>query len=116
MNGLAAPASSAVTSATRAKLFRGLADPSRLALLEALRHGERTVGDLVATTGLGQSNVSGHLACLYECGLVERRQEWRRVFYRLAGPDIERLLADADQVLAAIAERIAACDNVPEES
>ncbi len=54
----------------KTKLFRGFADRSRLALLEALRDGPRCVGDLVAATGLGQPNVSNHLGCLQDCGLV----------------------------------------------
>ena len=54
-------------------------------------------------------NVSDHLACLRECGLVEARQEWRHVYYRLASPDVEQLLRDADQLLERIAERIATC-------
>jgi len=95
--------------ALRAKFFRGFADPSRLTILEALRDGECTVSELVACTGLTQSNVSGHLACLRECGLVESRQEWRHVHYRLADPRIEALLTDADAVLATIAARIYAC-------
>jgi DNA-binding transcriptional ArsR family regulator len=97
------------TLALRAKFFRGLADPSRLALLQALRDGEHTVSELVTATGLSQSNASGHLACLRECGLVDSRQQWRYVYYRLAGPHIEQLLHDADLVLAEVAERIAAC-------
>src|SRR5687767_9849785 len=98
-----------VGPAVRAKFFRGLSDPSRLALLEALRDGEHTVSELVTTTGLSQSNTSGHLACLRECGLVESRSEWRKVYYRLAGAHVEQLLEEADLVLAKVAERIAAC-------
>lgn len=48
----------------RAKLFRGLGDPSRLAILDALTNNERSVQDIVALTGLGQPNVSNHLRCL----------------------------------------------------
>jgi DNA-binding transcriptional ArsR family regulator len=103
------------TMALRAKFFRGLADPSRLALLEALRGGERTVGALVAETGLTQSNVSGHLACLKDCGLVESRQEWRHSYYRLADDRIEPLLAAADGILAATAQRVYACVNIPDK-
>lgn len=103
------------TLALRAKLFRGLADPSRLALLDALRDGEKTVSDLVVATGLNQSNASGHLACLKDCGLVEARQEWRHVYYRLADGRLETLLALGDGILAATAARIWACLNVPTE-
>ncbi len=98
----------------RAKFFRGLADPSRLALPEALRGGEQTVGALTAATGLTQSNVSGHLACLRDCGLVESRQEWRHVYYRLADAGIGQLLAATDRILAATAQRVYACANIPD--
>lgn len=49
-------------AAAAAKLFRGLADPTRLRILLALRDGERRVTDLVDTVGTSQSNVSTHLA------------------------------------------------------
>ena len=95
--------------ALKAKLFRGLADPSRLAILEALRDGERTVGGLVAATGLSQPNASGHLACLKDCGLVTSRQEGRFVFYALADEQIAAVLRGAEGILARTAERIHAC-------
>lgn len=94
-----------------AKLFRGFADASRLAILEALRDGEACVSALVAATGLTQSNVSGHLACLKDCGLVDSRQEGRFVYYRLADPDVALMLAGADAILAQLSSRIAACVN-----
>lgn len=90
-------------------LFRGLADPSRLAILEALRAGERTVSDLVAETGLSQPNASGHLACLRDCGLVVSRQEGRYVYYALADPRVEDLLRGAEDVLARVAEHVYVC-------
>jgi len=51
-------------------LFRGLADPARLAIVRHLALGEHRVVDLVAHLGLAQSTVSGHLACLRDCGLA----------------------------------------------
>jgi DNA-binding transcriptional ArsR family regulator len=95
----------------RAKFFRGLADASRLALLIALREGEKTVGALVDETALTQSNVSGHLACLKDCGLVISRQEWRHVYYRLSDERIEGLLSAADDILTISADRISRCVN-----
>ena len=94
-----------------AKLFRGFADPSRLGLLAALREGERCVSELVEATGLSQSNVSGHLACLKDCGLVVSRQDGRFVYYRLADPEVAAVLTGADVILARLADRIAACLN-----
>ncbi len=70
------------------------------------------MGDLVEQTGLSQSNASGHLSCLKECGLIESRQEWRHVFYRLADPRVEELLRTADGIVATTAQRIYACVNL----
>jgi len=95
----------------RAKFFRGLADSSRLALLLALRQGEKTVSTLSEETGLSQSNVSNHLACLKDCGLVLNRQEWRHVYYRIADEKILHLMNVADEVVAENAQRIADCVN-----
>lgn len=94
-----------------AKLFRGFADPSRLAILEALRDGEQSVTEIVAATGLTQSNVSGHLRCLRDCGLVTSRSEGRFVLYGLANREVLAVLASADTLLAVYAASISACIN-----
>src|SRR5436190_12536217 len=93
----------------KAKLFRGLADPSRLSILEALRDGARSVGELVLATGLAQPNVSNHLACLHGCGLVTRAQQGRHVYYRLSNERVASFLGLADQVLADVASGLCAC-------
>ena len=95
--------------ALRAKLFRGFADPSRLAILDALRAGPLTVGEIVATTSLSQSNTSNHLACLFDCGLVAREQRGKFVVYSLADERVAALLSLADGVLADVAEGVYAC-------
>ena len=64
-------------SAVRGLLFHGFSDRSRLAIVEALLEGERRVSDLVAVTGLNQPNASMHLACLFDCGLVDRERRGR---------------------------------------
>src|SRR5688500_6382772 len=87
----------------QAKLFRGCADPSRLAILEALREGPLHVGAIVAATGLSQPNVSNHLRCLSECGLVSAEQRGRFVHYRLGDGRIAELLRLADELLAEVA-------------
>ena len=108
----AVPTTGAVPSlALKAKLFRGFADPSRLALLEALRAGARSVSELVERTGLTQPNVSNHLACLLGCGLVEREARGRFAFYRLADARVEALLAGADAILGVVAEGVSACSR-----
>ena len=93
----------------KAKLFRGLADPSRLAIVEALRASPRSVGEIVVATGLSQSNVSNHLACLHDCGLLSREQRGRFVYYRLSDARIAALLGTAEEVLGAVAAGVYAC-------
>lgn len=95
--------------AVRTKLFRGFSDQSRLAILEALRPQPRSVSDLVDHTGLSQPNVSNHLACLLDCGLVSREQRGRFAFYALSDPRVEDLLRAADDLLADVAHGVAAC-------
>jgi len=87
--------SMAVPTDALAVLLDGLADRSRLALVEQLAGGSRRVSDLVDSTGLSQTNVSKHLACLWDCGLVERERRGREIHYRLVD-GLDDLLAAAD--------------------
>lgn len=93
----------------QAKLFRGFADPSRLAILEALRDAPLTVGEIVQATGLTQSNASNHLGCLRDCGLVASEQQGRHVRYHLSDPRVGRLLSLADELLADVAKGVYLC-------
>lgn len=74
-----------------AERFKALGEPARLQILQALRGGERTVSELVETTGLGQANVSKHLQLLHALGFVDRRKDGLYVHYCLAGEDIFRM-------------------------
>ena len=94
----------------KAKLFRGLADPSRLAILESLRAGERTVSDVVAATGLSQPNASNYLACLRDCGLVTSRPQGRASMFSLATePHLMELLGAAERLLAETGDAVDLC-------
>lgn len=90
-------------------LFRGLADPTRLALVRRLAVGEARVVDLCAELGLSQSTVSTHLACLRGCGLVDFRAEGRASVYSLTRPELMDLLASAEALLAATGSSVALC-------
>jgi DNA-binding transcriptional ArsR family regulator len=92
-------------------LFRSLADPTRLAILQRLTTGEARVVDLTAALGLAQSTVSAHLACLRDCGLVTGRPEGRQMFYALARAELLDLLAAAETLLAATGNAVALCPN-----
>ena len=83
-----------------------------MALLQALLEGERRVADLVEEVGGSQSNVSGHLACLKDCGLVvDRPGPRRQAVYRLSGPAVRDLLVAAERLLAANGQAIELCTN-----
>lgn len=94
-----------------AKLFRGLSDPSRLSILEALRNRRMPVGQIAKTTGLSQPNASNHLRCLSDCGLVTSEQEGRFVFYSLSDERIEGILRLASELLAENWRKILECTN-----
>jgi DNA-binding transcriptional ArsR family regulator len=100
-------------------LFRSLADPARLAILQRLADGEARVIDLTRELGLAQSTVSKHLACLRGCRLVDYRTEGRQSFYSLTRPELIDLLRSAELLLAATGEAVALCpvhgdpDGVP---
>lgn len=93
----------------QAKLFRGFSDPSRLSILNTLLSGPRSVGEIVEATGLTQSNVSNHLGCLRDCGLVSANQKGRYVHYELSDERVGRLLMLADELLADVAKGVYEC-------
>lgn len=97
------------SSSLKAKLFRGFSDPSRLAILEALRSRPLTVGEIVEATELSQSNVSNHLGCLRDCGLVVATQQGRCVSYKLADPRVAEMLELVEELLADVAKGVYEC-------
>jgi DNA-binding transcriptional ArsR family regulator len=93
----------------KARLFRGFSDPSRLKILEVLRSGPMTVGEIVDMTGLSQPNTSNHLSCLRDCGLVLAEQNGRFVTYSLSDDRVAELLALAESLLADVARGVYEC-------
>jgi len=101
--------SSVTESSLLSTLFRGLADPARPSCLLAVREHPRTVNEVVTTTGLSQPNVSKHLACLRDCGLVRAQRSGRFVSYHLAHSHVDALLQAAEVLLAEVGEHISVC-------
>ena len=64
-------------------VFAALAEPTRRAIVDLLREGERPVGELVDVLGASQPLVSKHLRVLRGAGLVEVRPDAQRRLYRL---------------------------------
>jgi DNA-binding transcriptional ArsR family regulator len=71
--------------------FKALGEPARLRILDALRDGELSVGDLGARTGLTQANLSKHLQLLHALRFVARRKDGLFVYYSLMDEDVFQL-------------------------
>jgi DNA-binding transcriptional ArsR family regulator len=80
-----------------ANLFRAFSEASRLAILQELKSGERSVSDIVDALPTSQANVSKQLKMLHEAGVVSRRKEGTQVLYQIADPmvfELCRLVCD----------------------
>jgi DNA-binding transcriptional ArsR family regulator len=71
-----------------ARRFRVIGEPMRIRLLDRLRNGEASVGELTADVGASQQNVSKHLGLLAEAGIVAKRREGTHVLYSIADQSI----------------------------
>lgn len=83
-----------------ASVCKGLADPKRLLIINAMRSGERSVSEICDDLDLPQANVSQHLAVLRDKGLVRTRKEGQRVFYELSSPKIIQAVDLLREVMA----------------
>lgn len=95
-----------------ARFFRVLGDPTRLQILELLSQGPHTVSELMAETGLQQSKLSNHLACLRWCEFVDTERHGRHITYRLRDPRLDALLDSVREVIAGRAEHLASCRRI----
>ena len=74
-----------------ADVFQVLADPTRRRIVEVLRGGERSVGELVQAVDIGQPGVSRQLAILEDADFVTVRPDGRRRYYALRPEPFEEL-------------------------
>jgi DNA-binding transcriptional ArsR family regulator len=111
VTGLAAPDLSSYKD-LKVKFFRGFADRTRLAILDSLKNGEKTVSEIVeATAGKcgNQSNISQHLSCLKGCGIVKSRQEGKYIYYSIRNAEINLFMEQAGVILKGLAEEMWQC-------
>ena len=71
--------------------FRALSEPTRLAIVQELKSGERTVGELVEAIGLSQANVSKQLSVLRDAGFLRREQRGTSAVYSISDPLVMEL-------------------------
>jgi DNA-binding transcriptional ArsR family regulator len=86
-------------SEIKADLFKALAHPGRVRILELLRDGERTVAELVPLVGLEPSHLSQQLGVLRRAHVVNSRREGSSVVYSIAEAAVVELLSAARQFL-----------------
>lgn len=89
----------AETAAEKLKVF---AQPLRLMILSCLLRGERNVGDIATTTGIGQPALSQQLAELRRAKLVRTRKEAKLVWYSLADDGVALCVRNMEAIFGGI--------------
>jgi len=90
-----------------ADILRELANEKRLLILcRLVETGEMRALDLARSVGLGQSALSQHLSRLRECSLVTYRRDSQTLWYRIADPRIEQLMAQLHAIFCPAPEKV----------
>jgi DNA-binding transcriptional ArsR family regulator len=84
----------------KADFFKTLGHPARIRILQILREGEASVGELIPQVGLEPSHLSQQLGVLRRAGLVQSRKEGATVRYTVSDPRIFELLETARRILS----------------
>ena len=92
-----------------AQRFRCLAEPMRIKLLDRLREGEATVGELQEAVGASQQNVSKHLGVLLDAGMVARAKRGTSAVYSIADEDVLEL---CEQVCGGLRRQLDELDTI----
>ena len=97
----------------KAELFKGLAHPLRIRILEVLRLGEKSVGEIQLALSTEGSNVSQQLAILRMRNLVDTRKEGNLIYYRLHDGQVGKLLDVARRIFDS---RLAQLQNLNDDA
>jgi len=92
------------------RLGRAMADPTRSRILMTLLDGPSYPAMLSRELGLTRSNVSNHLACLRDCGIVVTEPEGRQTRYEISDPHLTRALTSLLEVTLAVDENAPCID------
>ena len=83
----------------KAEVLAALAQPVRLAIVDALRDGELCVCDIAEAVGAQRSNVSRHLGVMLKAGVLSARKDGLKVIYKLRTPCVLQFTACVEGVL-----------------
>ena len=92
-----------------AQRFRVMGEPMRIRLLDALRDGEQSVGELAAHLGASQQNVSKHLGVLHDAGIVRRSKQGTFVRYSIADASVFSL---CDEVCGGLRTQVTELEQI----
>jgi ArsR family transcriptional regulator len=84
------------------ELCKVLIHPLRLYIMDALRRGEKSVGELLEGLNVSKANISQHLAILKSHGIISARREGQNIFYKLEQPKIIEAMDTVHQILIGI--------------
>jgi DNA-binding transcriptional ArsR family regulator len=92
-----------------AQRFRVLGEPMRIKLLDRLREGDATVGELQQALGASQQNVSKHLGILHAAGMVTRTKQGNHTRYSISDPSVFEL---CDQVCGGVRRQLTELESI----
>ena len=75
------------------EIFKALADPTRLKILELVKDEEKCICDIIPETGKSQPNVSQHLKVLKIAGLIDERKDGTRILIRSSHKEIYDIIS-----------------------
>jgi len=83
----------------KAEILKALAQPTRLKILELLRHGERCICEIVPAINGEQSNISRHISLMQRSHLVTTRKDGVKVMVKVRDPEIFKILDRVNAIL-----------------
>ena len=84
---------------SQAEILKALAHPTRIQIIDLLRHGEKCVCEIVPALGLEQPNVSRHLSILKKEGILSCRKEGMKMIYWVSDPRIFSIIDIGSEIL-----------------
>jgi len=79
----------------KVEVFKALADPTRLKILECIENGEKCICEIIPYTGKSQPNVSQHLKVMKHAGIINERKDGIRIMIKASDNKIFKII---DQV------------------
>jgi ArsR family transcriptional regulator len=76
-------------------IFKALADPTRLKILECIKNGEKCICKIIPYTGKSQPNVSQHLKVMKHAGIIDERKDGTKIMIKASNDEIFKIV---DQV------------------